>query len=102
MGLIFGKVNKYFEEIKGNKYLPLVPPHRSKEKIKTYKALRIEIRDIIRSITKHLDDYYEKYMKIKFGSDRNLSINKPTEIRRVTIDVIAVFMEITNIILRFS
>ena len=32
--LIFNKVNGYFEEIKGNKYLMLVPNNESKEKIK--------------------------------------------------------------------
>ena len=34
--LIFGKVNGYFEEITGNKYLTLVPTNGSKEKIKKY------------------------------------------------------------------
>ena len=33
--LIFNKVNKYFEEINGNKYLNLVPANESKEKVKT-------------------------------------------------------------------
>ena len=31
--LIFSKVNEYFEEINGNKYLTLVPTNESKEKI---------------------------------------------------------------------
>ena len=37
--LIFGKVNEYFEEINGNKYLTLVPTNESKEKIKRYGEL---------------------------------------------------------------
>ena len=32
--LIFNKVNRYFEEINGNKYLTVVPTNESKEKIK--------------------------------------------------------------------
>ena len=32
--LIFTKVNGYFKEINGNKYLNLVPTNKSKEKIK--------------------------------------------------------------------
>ena len=32
--LIFNKVNGYFEEINGNKYLTIVPTNESKEKIK--------------------------------------------------------------------
>ena len=31
---VINKVNKYFEEINGNKYLTLIPTNKSKEKIK--------------------------------------------------------------------
>ena len=37
--LIFIKVNGYFEEINGNKYLMLVPTNKSKEKIKKHEEL---------------------------------------------------------------
>ena len=37
--LIFNKMNGYFEETNGNKYLTLAPPNESKEKIKKYKEL---------------------------------------------------------------
>ena len=37
--LIFGKVNAYFKEINGKKYLTLVPTNKSKEKIKKHKEL---------------------------------------------------------------
>ena len=65
--LIFRKVNGYFEEINGNKYLTLVPTNESKEKIKKYKELRNKIRDVVRSLTKN-SDYDEKFMKIKITS----------------------------------
>ena len=55
--LIFGKVNEYFEEINGNKYLTLVPTNESKEKIKRYGELWSKIKDLIRSITKNSDDF---------------------------------------------
>ena len=70
--LIFNKVNGYFEEINGNKYLTLVPTNENKEKIKKYEELWSKIRDLIRSITKNSDDYDEKYMKIKFNLDDKL------------------------------
>ena len=47
-------MNKYFEEIDGNKYLTLVPTNESKEKIKKYDELWIKFRDLIRLITKNL------------------------------------------------
>ena len=87
-----------FEEINWNQYLTLVPINESKEKIKKYEELRIKIRDLTRSLTKNLDDYDEKSMKIKFDSDDILPLNKAIEIPIVTIVVKAVFMKITNII----
>ena len=62
---------------------------------KKYEELWNKIRDLIRSITKNLIDYDEKYIKIKFDSDDNLplkkTINDKTPI--VTIVVRAVFHE---------
>ena len=40
--LIFNKVNGYFEEINGNRYLMLVPTNVSKEKNKILKNCRSE------------------------------------------------------------
>ena len=37
--LIINKVNEYFEDINGNKYLTLVPTNESKEKFKRYEEL---------------------------------------------------------------
>ena len=74
--LIFSKLNGYFEKINGNKYLTLVRTNESKEKTKKYEELWIKIRDLIRSITEILDDYDEKYMKIKSHSDDYLPLNK--------------------------
>ena len=51
--LIFGKVNKYFKEINGNKYLTLVGTNQSEENLKNYEELWTKIRDLISSITKN-------------------------------------------------
>ena len=83
----------YFEENNGNKYLALVATNESKEKIKKYEELWIEIRDLIRSITKNLDDYDEKHIKIKFNLDNELPLNKTTKIPKMTIVVWVVFHE---------
>ena len=73
-------MNRYFEEINGNKYLTLVPSNESKEKLKNKKNFGLQIRDLIRSITKNLDHYEKKYMKIKFDSDDELPLNRMIEI----------------------
>ena len=91
--LIFNKVNGYFEEINGNKYLTLVPTNENKVKTKNMKKLCSKIRDLIRPITKNSCDYYEKYMKIKFNSDDESPLNKMIEISSMIIVVRAIFLE---------
>ena len=84
-------MNGYFEEINENKYLTLVPTNKSKEKIKKYEELWIKTRGLISSITRNLDDYDEKYMKIKFHWNDNLPLNKTIGILIVIIVIRAVF-----------
>ena len=91
--LILRYVNRYFDEINGNKYLTLVATNESKEKTKKFEDHWIKITDLIRSITKIYDAYDEKYMKIKFNSDNELPLNKTVEITTITIVVRAIFLE---------
>ena len=92
--LVFSKVNEYFEEIDGNKYLTLVPTNESKQTNKQKYGKRwIKIRDLVRSITKNSDDYDLKYMKIKLNSDDQLLLNEMIEIFTMTIVVRAAFHE---------
>ena len=52
--LILNKLNDYFEEINGDKYVTLVATNESKEKkFKKYEKFWSKIRDLIRSITKN-------------------------------------------------
>ena len=48
---------------------------------------------MIRLVTKNLDDYDKKHMKIKFNSGNELLLNKAIEIPTLTIVVRAVFHE---------
>ena len=87
-------MNGYFEEVNRKKYLTLVPTNESKEKKKKRnEELCSKIRDLIRSITKSLDNNDEKYMKIKFDSVDKLPLNKMIEIPIIEIVVRAVFHE---------
>ena len=101
LSLTFSKVNGYFEEINQNKHLRLVPTNESKAKNKKYQEVWIETSYLIRSITKNPNDYDEKYMKIKFNSHNEVSLNKTIEIRTMKIVVRVVFKEIINIIHKF-
>ena len=49
--LMFNRVNRYFEQINGNKNLTLVATDKSKDEIKMYEEMWNKIRDLIESIT---------------------------------------------------
>ena len=66
---------------------------RAKKKFLKYVELWSKIKDLIRSITKISDEYDEKYMKIKFNSDKELPVNKTTKILSLIIPFRAVFLE---------
>ena len=66
---------------------------KARKKIKKHEELLIKIWDLIRLLTKSLDDYDEISMKTKFDSDDNLPLNKTIDIPIVTIVVRAVFHE---------
>ena len=84
-------MNGYFQGINRNKYLTLVPTNESKEIIKKYEELRGKMRDLTNSTTNNLDDYDEKYMKIKFHLDDELPQNKTIKIHSMIIVVRDVF-----------
>ena len=86
-------MNEYFEEINRNKYLTLVLTNESKEKMKIYEEMFSYIRDLIRSITKNLDNSDEKYMQVKFNSDNELPLSETIVIPNMAIVARAVFEE---------
>ena len=71
----------------------LVITNESVEKIKKFEELESKIRELISLITKISDDYDETYMKIKFSSDDELSINKTIEIPSMIIVIGGAFHE---------
>ena len=77
----------------------LFPTDESKDTLKTYEKLWIKIilkkllDQIIRSETNNLDDYDEKYVKIKFNLDDDLPLNKNLELDNMIIVVRVVFHE---------
>ena len=74
------KMNRYFQKINENKYLTLALTNKSKKIIKKYEELWSKIRVLIRSFAKNLDDYDEKYIKIKTNSHDELPPYKTIEI----------------------
>ena len=85
--------NGYIEEINENKYLIFDSIDENKELIKKYNDVFNGIMDKIKEISNDECDYEKDYMKIKFNSDDDLSLNKPLKFHLMTIIIISVFEE---------
>ena len=68
----------------------VVPTNESKKMKKKYEELWVQIKNLIRSATKNSDDYDEKYIKIKFDLDDDLTLNKTLEIHFMKMIVISI------------
>ena len=76
-----------------NKYLAFDTTDENKELIKKCNDAFNGIRDKIQEIISDECDYEKDYMKIKFNSDDDLSLNKPLKFHLMTIIIISVFEE---------
>ena len=65
----------------------------NKELLKKYNDVFNGIRDKIKEINSDECDYEKDYMKIKFNSDDNLPLNKPSNFHNMTITIRSVFKE---------
>ena len=87
------KINGYIKESNGNKSLTLVPTDESKDIFKKYEELQSKIKGLIKSKTNNTGNHDEKYMKIKFNSDDDSSLQKTLELHNMTAVAGAVFHE---------
>ena len=102
--LIIGEVDEFIEEKNGNKYLTLVSTDKSKEVLIKYTKRWDKIKNLIEcNPVKHSSsekingsksgEYEKHFMKIKFNSDGNLTLNKILKIHNMTKVVRFVFEE---------
>ena len=90
---IIDNADGYIEESNGNKYLMLVSADKGKDTLKKYAELYDKTSDLIKSITNISGDYVEKYLKIKFNSDYNLSLTNILKLHNLIIVAKSVFKE---------
>ena len=72
--LVIDKVDGYIEESKGNKYLILASPDKSKEELTKHTKLWDEIKYLIKTINGgEAGEYEREYKKIRLESNDNLA-----------------------------
>ena len=65
----------------------------NKELLNKYNDTWDEIREKIKEVSSGERDYEKDYMKIKFNSDDDLSLNKSVKFHLMTITILSVFEE---------
>ena len=94
MHLIIGKVDRLIEEKNGSKYLGFNSADENKEVLEKYKELWDVMKNEIKTINGGKWFKYGKdFMRIKFDSDDDLSLNKPLKFLTMTMVVRSVFEE---------
>ena len=85
--------NGYTEEKGMNKYLVFDSTGENNELLKKYNDVFNGVRDKIKEININRCDYEKDYMKIKFNSDDDLSLNKSLKFHLITITIRCAFEE---------
>ena len=85
--------SRYIEKKGANKYLIYDSTDANKELLKKYNDVWNRIKNKIKEISSGECDYEKDYMKIKFSSHDNLSLNKPLKFYNITITIRSVFEE---------
>ena len=92
--LIIGEVDGYIEESNGNRYLVFASTGKNKEVLTKYTEFWDETKYLIKTINGGKPIKYGKdFIKVKFISDDNLSLNKILKLHNLTVVVTSVFEE---------
>ena len=75
--LLLNHANGYIEEKNGNKYMIFDSTDENEELLKKYLDVWSGIKNKIIVVSSGECDYEKDYMKTKFNSDNDLSLNKP-------------------------
>ena len=93
--MIIDEVDRYFEKKKknGNRYLILDSTDKNKEVSIKYRKLWDEIKNSIKKLNNKLGEFGKDFMKIKFNSGDNVSLNKTLKLHNINIIIRSVFEE---------
>ena len=91
--LLVNHASGYIKEKGMNKYLIFDSTDENKELLKKYNDIWNGIKNKIEEVSNGECDYEKDYMKIKFNSDDDLSLNKPLKFHNMSVTIRSVFEE---------
>ena len=85
--LIINRITVHFEEKDGDKYLIISP--KNGDTIQKYQEVFDTLKEIIKKINGYSQPikYHDNYMKIKFNTDDNITLNKIIYLPTITITI---------------
>ena len=99
---MINRIDCFIEEKSGDKYLNIASTDRNTKVLKKYSEVWDGIKDCIEKINDNkLGEYDKDYMKIKFNSYDDISLNKQLHFPTITVIIRNIFeKKMVNIILR--
>ena len=92
MYLIINRIDGFIEEINGDKYVNIASTDRNSEVLKKYSEFWNGIKHCIAKINNsELGEYDKDYMKIKFNSDDDITLNKQLYFPTITVIITNIF-----------
>ena len=90
--LMINRKYDFIIEKNGDKYLNIADEDRNSEVLKRYTEVWNRIKDCIEKINNNkLGEYDKDYMKIKFNSDDDVSLNKVLNFPTITVSIRNIF-----------
>ena len=101
--LLAHEIDGFIEEKEGSKYFNITLTDSNSKVLRKYAEIWSGIKGQIEQINGSKSEEYGKhYMKIKFNSDNDLSLNKQLKFMSLTVLVELLLKKMVNIILKFS
>ena len=89
--LMINRIDGFFEQKNGSKYLNIADTYKNNEVLKKYEQVFNGIKYHIKNIDDSGGKYDKHYMKIKFSSDDDIPLNKVLHILTITVIIRCVF-----------
>ena len=84
--LMINRIDGFIEEKNGDKYLNIADTDRNSEVLKKYSEVWNKIKDRIKKINdSELGEYDKDFIKIKFNTDVDMSLNKQLNFPTITV-----------------
>ena len=88
---MINRIDGFIEQKDDNKYLNIADTNKNSEVLKKYLEVWNGIKDCIKKINDNDGEYDKDFMKIKFNSEDDISLNKQSYFPTITVIIRNIF-----------